>query len=396
MDLLTLILLRLPIGRLIDLNQIADKDFVQQRLRAVNQLDMKMPLEAYVTFCGIQGELCEQIPRSSDRVAGFLLGRAAFLKDTQLYLSFCKCADTIDLNAALQSDVPEIQNIALEKSHLRAPIDYSAINWTPDLKERFLRRNADDHFMHGYLIYPGKLVVEEHATRGEILSTLDGYVTAAVSESEDQTTVIPAVESAVADIRDIPSQTIEYHLRNCGYYADLDGALPIALRQIHSGMILKILGSGDKRMIERCKKFSASEISITLKVNKSLLDHSRRLLTADRTGEIFSKSYRTFLQISLGLPVQRAEFTRDEEEVLNSLMLLVAHPQLSQTAYHLGKMESMIQYDPVNYFRCIPVDESPSVDQRNLYALIARGQLSLVYNTPMFITIWRRLMNSEY
>ena len=168
MDLLRLVLVRLPMAKIAELVTyegfpFSDDELIRLRNRYVNrfseagletylrELSKKSSLRItkYYRLCELQGELLHSpMPGMSDY---FQFSRAAFLRDRQTYDRLCrnKKVRSPDIVSALISDVPEIQAwaIVLNVSTFDIP-DPEVIHWTPKLM-RFYQSRLTEYLKNG-------------------------------------------------------------------------------------------------------------------------------------------------------------------------------------------------------------------------------------------------------
>lgn len=407
MDLLRVVLLRLPVDRLIDLREVVDHRFIRERLKVVNQLetDLASDFDPYIKFCIFQGELVENpVARLSAGTAmlKWLAPRAIFLRNARLYRQYLDGLnrDFFDLNAGLQSDVPEIR--AASTSHfvphlMTTPINYGAIQWTDEMKRDLLARfypgcRYAGRYLFGYLSYPGPLTNVKLERRD---SLFEGYIAAALENR--QTEIIPTLETVAEDLcisSDIPWGHVQYCLEVGGYrhYDGDDSALHRILRHINPDHLELKLRTSHDAMIKCCRDFDIRKMLSYVAVNELLLKRVRKMLAIDRTNRmIFSSVYRTYLRILLGQSVELEEFNTDQKIFFIHQMIQIAHPQLTSEMFEMVHASigvrsiSVVTYDLINYFK---VCESPFGDWYNLQILVGRGQLMEIRDTMRFKALW--------
>jgi hypothetical protein len=124
-------------------------------------------------------------------------------------------------------------------------------------------------------------------------------------------------------------------------------------------------------------------------ITRAIVERARRMLDLDYTYE-FSKFYRSFLRVLLGMPIE-LNFNEDEVDFLIHMMLQVGHPQLTADLVRdrkwLGTLESpTIIYDPVSFFQAFYGIFSifPKKDDYATELLFAHGREIELYEIPLF------------
>lgn len=226
MDLLRLVLARLPLQRIIELNL---SDLVEVRSKAINCSDTKFEnFRQYVLFSMSQGEICEEDLFHINLIAA----RKVFLGFDQIVAD--PTMKYFDFELIMRTNVPELQeqicrNVRIEDIAVR---DHRSIRWTSEAKIILRNRLIDNFagpapiqseqlcFLHGYLLYPLKF---HHAGQAcTAFESLKGYIAAAtvVDPFASSQLVEDAIEVTLCGVKMKPEHLDDLKIQY-GYFANL-------------------------------------------------------------------------------------------------------------------------------------------------------------------------------
>ena len=416
MDLLRLVLARLPINVI---HQYIDEREKIYKLRAkvVNGFTSELVSRDYLKLCAFQGEFVDIF---ANQLCDLYRSRAAFVGDLD---TFRRYRDGVpDLDIAFASGVPEIEYHAFRllrySTNPRSVIDVTLIPRKEVYRKSFMElvktpqsRFIKDATVLGYMSYPD-IIRDDRLSRNE--SVFLGFVKAIREfEHPDPFAVDFRIEydlpRFLQPLVNTARQPINQKLIFEGYFYDY----------LERGGILNALSCVQPRLLMiyvENPQWSASVRALLLKadflpelfgyirdalnymrITQSLVDRAKEMLRLEPKVS-FPSEYRNYLLVITGQNV-RTDFADDVfHRPLYSLMIAVAHPQLTMqilVAIDHNLIPSNIFYDLPNYFtvsmiRTDNVDQFPNY-RHKLHMLFATGQFWRLRDLKTSDDLWKAL-----
>lgn len=388
MDLLRIVLSRLPLKRLLQ-NGLIDRSLIRIRMKDVNRSEESVPdPSTYVELSSLQGELCD--PHDCKLVTMWILSRAAFLNDFDSYGNFF--FGGLDFNIALRSSDPRIRSMAASRYRPETDlpiVDPESIPWTADLRRELLSRlridensSADSRYLFGYLHYPEK----PYPTGGILV--LRGYIRAVMAGTDGSFEPNPLIDDLVNFLRvskHVDPYSMGELLISCGYFTHLRDVYVVrgALTHVYP-RILKLY----------LPQIPVAKIDVTITITESLVRRAHEML---RLSDQLDSRYLIFLRILTGGSVDLSGIDDHQKENFVTLMLRVAHPQLTPELVDLVGEDvfdyesNIVLYDLVNYFHIrnaeYPIFNEDD-DRYKLHRLFAAGGILKIRDTEIFEQEW--------
>lgn len=400
MDLLRLVLVRLPIDRLTEFQEVIDKNFILDRIRVVNRIDEEIgPFDEYVRLCMLQGEISTRFPSVLNYE--WVSCRASFLADFETSEGLRLTGSCP--NIGLRSSDPRIRSHASLRYTTDGIVDPASIAWTSEMRKGVLSRFEWDmmNFAIGYISYledasvsPAQLPVNLPGSPREPAQPklpsvtskepmLAGYVNAVMQEASDPFAPIPWLEKLARDF--LPERYEIILVENGYHYMERYSEITVtkAIQFIWPKLLIR---SCREQLATLMPIIESYWISGNMDITEGLVGRAKEMLDLDLN---FSDFYRLLLRIIVGLPVDLSTVHGCDYYTLVIFMIRVAHPQLTKDLTDgmlLFWKPTLIAYDLVNYFR-VYSDDFPSRDSDGWYKLqilCANGQAFRLRGTKIF------------
>lgn len=405
MDLLRLVLARLPINILRGLN-IAAKEAIY-KLRAGFT-----PGDSYLKLCAFQGEFVDVF---ENQLCDLYRSRAAFLGDLDAFRKYPDGVPNFDV--AFSSGIPEIQDEAFRL--LLRSLDSRSVNDVTLVPRRASFRKSltelaktaqvgdvGDATIIGYVNYPNRVIYNRKMSVANSESMFLGFVKGIMTnEKPDPFTVDPRIESDLKRFVTSHEHMIYQRLIMEGYFYnhhERDGLLN-ALSGIQPRLFAEYVTAPNVKTkiltphfvnvlfesIDDMIRYSG------LTITQTVVDRAREMLRMETEGRIvFHPNYRNYLLVMTGQNVDRVE----KGEVIYRLMTAVAHPQLTKEriiGMEVCSIRSNIFYDLPNYFaiqdREMDGFSIPPDIFYKLHFLFATGQFGKARHSSAGNILWRML-----
>ena len=392
MDLLRVVLAKLPLQRIIELrdgtagNEVFNEDYLRTRARMVNRFDktdfdelvigqetILDTFDRYVRICVIQGELFDGAHVFMG--VGALRVRALAIGDARRYLLFSDLNPTSkrvisEIDYALLSGIPEVQ------AQMFACIEANMFTWKS--------------FTTSMSLFAMLAVDLETIQWSETVSKI--FARTIVDLKNESRGIHNIIDS-------------ENVFRTLGYLRQpaCDEDLYRSGRERRDGTIVKVIGRSnfrrillnfDVKSVENClanEEFDVSAIDIlpgyqpNIQLTLSTVNRAWKLLSFERKYDFrYHEDFRLLFLIITGQRIERPSGMTDFYSIL---MISVAHPQVIEQDFakltSSSSTKSQVHYDIVNLFKQGIVDNMIYTgDYTN--SLYARGRLLDIRECKIF------------
>lgn len=377
MDLCCLVLCRQSIQSLYDKHLLTER-LIKLRVKIVNEpahSDVSALLNRtstilglkdwYIKVCIFQGELCifSYLYGDTHRI----MARACFLRDAYWFDILTEFdVESLDREAALMTDVPEIQAKALIVSHQymsrRWPLyDILSINWTPGLRQAMLKHLIPDLDI-GVAAYLGVIEGKYDNPRIMLCHILGSFRFG--FRPFEGLSIDPSILSYLYFLagkseqvpRNVPPERIEW--------------IASILDLIHLPVLWKL--NNVTQSVFRGYFSTMVPTRYAIKNITQLLDRAkiRMEVAPDERARLFWREMVVVCSVVLGAPFEHKELP----ERYSHLPLMVAHPQTQNLNARYNNFAdwfaSRILYDPIHMDSIFPSGSSNIASQ-----IWARGQV---------------------